>query len=75
MKFCFWYLRRSIFPDRGAVFAEDLYNRRRRFRWMHASGMGGEARGTVFFGASNFHGAGGQGGKGFDASLPSAAAL
>ena len=37
------FSRRSIFPDRGAVFMGDIYNRRRRFWWIHVIGTGGEA--------------------------------
>ena len=36
------FLRRSIFPHRGAVFWGDIYNRRRRFCWIHVVGTGGE---------------------------------
>ena len=32
------------FPGPGAVFSEDLYNRRRCFWRVHVSGTGGEAR-------------------------------
>ena len=48
-KLCLKCLRRSIFPDRGAVFSGDPYNRRRRLCWIHASGPAGEAHCTVFF--------------------------
>ena len=37
------FLRRSISPDLGAVFLEDIYNRRRRFWWIHVIGSGEEA--------------------------------
>ena len=46
---CFKCLRRSIFPDQGAVFSGDPYNRQRRFCWLHASGTAGKAHCTVFF--------------------------
>ena len=44
LNFCFLLcLRRSIFPDREGVVLYDLYNRRRRYKWIHVNGTGGEA--------------------------------
>ena len=65
---CFFiHLRILVFPGRGVVFSGDLYNRRRRFWWIHAFGTGGEARCTVPFctSADEFSRNGGTRGSGF----------
>ena len=74
-----FFIRRriSVFPDRGVVFLGDLYNRRRRFWWIHSFGREGKRAAPFSFALPplNFHGTGGQAGAGFGGSLPSAAAL
>ena len=73
----FLRLRISISPDRRALVSGDLYNWRRRFWWIHASGAGGEARCAVFsftFAVEFLRSERARGSK-FDGSLPSAAAL
>ena len=68
----FFCLRTSVFPDRGVVFSGDLYNWQWCFWWIHAIGMGGEARCTVLFCAFavEFSRTGGRGGASFGGSLP-----